>query len=114
MGARGRGRSLDDLTVKSDPLERAVTPEAPRPPQVVRGTWDCWDTVHSTGTPTRVLAGDLDDRVAELHDLAKAHGSDELIRACRARLGVMESPAPEPVVHPEPKPFAGFSKAKSD
>lgn len=87
MGARGRGRSLDDVTVKSDPLERAVTPEAPSP-QIVRGTWDCWPTVRDPGTPAAVARGELDDRLAELLDLARAHGTDELVRACRDRLGV--------------------------
>lgn len=87
MGARGRGRSLDDLTVKSDPLERAATPETPRA-RVVPGTWDCWPVVRDPGTPAAVARGELDDRLEELYDLARAHGSDELVRACRDRLGV--------------------------
>ncbi len=110
MGARGRGRSLDDLTVTSDPLVRAVTPEAPRVVQVVSGSWDPWDTIHSQATPGRVLGGDLDDRLEELLRLARAHGTDALVRSCRARLGVVASPDPEPIIPPDPKPFAGLKR----
>jgi len=112
MGARGRGRSLDDLTVASDPLERAATPESPRV-QVVPGTWNVWPVIRDPETPAAVARGDLDDRIAELYDLARAHGSDELIRACRDRMGVYTPPDPSPVVHPEPKPFPGFAKSES-
>lgn len=107
MGARGRGRSLEERTVASDPLERAVTPEAPRA-QVVHGTWDCWPVVHDPTTPAAVARGEYDDRLAELYALAQAHGTDALVRACRDRMGVYTPPAPEPVVHPEVKPFGGF------
>lgn len=108
MGARGRG-SLEDRTVKSDPLTRAVSPEKPREP-VVPGTWDCWPVIHDPGTPAAVGRGEFDDRIAELHGLARAHGTDALVRACRDRMGESAPLEPEPVVQPDVKPFAGFSK----
>lgn len=111
MGARGRGKSLEERAVASDPLARAVTPERPEPVvQVPRGTWDCWGIVHASDTPARVLRGELDDRLGELYDLARAHGTDALVRACRERMGVWTPADPAPVVHPEPKPFGGFKR----
>lgn len=84
MGVRGR-RTLEERTVASDPLARALTPERP---QVVAGTWNCWPVLRDPGTPEAVARGDFDDRLAELLALARAHGSDQLIRACQARLGM--------------------------
>lgn len=82
----GRGkRTLEERTVASDPLARALTPERP---QVVRGTWDCWPVLRDPGSPAAVERGDLDDRLEELLGLAQAHGTHELVAACRARLGV--------------------------
>lgn len=77
-------RTLEERTVTSDPMARAVTPESPR---VVPGTWNCWRALRDPATPAAVARGDFDDRLEELSGLARAHGSDELIRACRARLG---------------------------
>lgn len=113
MAVRGPGRTLKDRTVASDPLERAVTPEEPVA-QVTPGTWDPWDVVHGAKTPAAVARGELDDRLVELHGLAKAHGTDALVRACRDRLAEHAPAEPPSVEHPEPKPFAGLKREKSD
>lgn len=84
MPAGGRKRTLEERTVASDVLARALTPERPR---VTPGSWDCWPILRDPETPAAVARGELDDRLEELHGLARAHGFHPVELACRDRLG---------------------------
>ncbi len=80
MGARGR--SLQDMTVAS-------VPTATSPERVARGSWDAWPTLRDPGTPAAVERGDLDPKIEELAEYARAHDLPQVYRACRARLALL-------------------------
>ena len=97
MGARGRGKTLEERTVAPDPLDRSVSPERPSPRP--RGTWDVWPVLRDPATPAAIERGELDDVLEELRDYARAHDAAEVVRAADARMGPV-APTADPDAPP--------------
>lgn len=69
------------------PVPRPFTPETP----VVRGSWNIWPVLRDPETPGAIEAGELDDRVHELRDVAFAHGADRVCQAANRRISVLRA-----------------------
>jgi hypothetical protein len=128
MGARGR-RTLQDRTVASDPMVRAVSPEVPLgggmsggptssmlPPDIIpaRPPLQLWDAFDGPPRLFEIASGHWDAVVTELYELGRRHRPEHPVTlAAVRRLAELEARPSEafelaPEDHPVVKSFKGF------
>lgn len=108
-------RTSEDVSRMADP---PMGPPAFDPRPRDRGSWNPWSVVHARapGALEAIAAGEFDDVLHTLHDMAIRHGSFELIQALRDRAavgGVELAAPPPPTPPPDVKPWKPPSRSPS-